>query len=220
MAASSSSDGLVTDTFFLDDFAMRQWDDPNYGGTKIDFPKADFVKRVHDAHKSGDAPLVDGYAPFCKHVFVPNFIPGTKVGAIEITKDNEHLLRSGYSARSDAELPVLTRWFPQEKVDVPDATWLDVILYSREQLELERAAVPSKGGSPATARRAVGDHLRQGPDGELRVPDDANHDHEEHTDRGGRKRSAHRQSSVREKRGVPSETRAAGQGRHAQRGVN
>ena len=70
MAASSSSDGLVTDTFFLDDFAMRQWDDPNYGGTKIDFPKADFVKRVHDAHKSGDAPLVDGYAPFCKHVFV------------------------------------------------------------------------------------------------------------------------------------------------------
>ena len=147
-SASSSSDGLVTDTFFLDDFAMRQWDDPNYGGTKIDFAKADFVKRVHDAHKSGDAPLVDGYAPFCKHVFVPNFIPGTKVGAIEITKDNEHLLRSGYSARSDAELPVLTRWFPQEKVDVPDATWLDVILYSREQLELERAAVPSKGARP------------------------------------------------------------------------
>ena len=77
-----------------------------------------------------------------------------------------------------------------------------------------------KGGSPATAGRAVGDHLGQGPDGELRVPDDANHDHEEHTDRGGRKRSAHRQSSVREKRGLPSETRAAGQGRHAQRGVN
>ena len=143
MASSPSSSGLVTDTFFLDDFAMRQWDDPNYGGTKIDFDKAAFVARVHDAHASGEAPLVDGYAPFCKHVFVRNFVPGTKVGAVEITPDNEHLLRSGYSARSDAELPVLTRWFPQEKIDVPDATWLDVILYSREQLELERAAVPS-----------------------------------------------------------------------------
>ena len=143
-----NASGLVTDTFFLDDFAMRQWDDPNYGGTKIDFDKAAFVARVHDAHKSGEAPLVDGYAPFCKHVFVRNFVPGTKVGAVEITPDNEHLLRSGYSARSDAELPVLTRWFPQEKIDVPDATWLDVILYSREQLELERAAVPSKALPP------------------------------------------------------------------------
>ena len=148
MASSPSSSGLVTDTFFLDDFAMRQWDDPNYGGTKIDFDKAAFVARVHDAHKSGESPLVDGYAPFCKHVFVRNFVPGTKVGAVEITPDNEHLLRSGYSARSDAELPVLTRWFPQEKMHVPDATWLDVILYSREQLELERAAVPSKQARP------------------------------------------------------------------------
>ena len=220
MASSPSSSGLVTDTFFLDDFAMRQWDDPNYGGTKIDFDKAAFVARVHDAHASGEAPLVDGYAPFCKHVFVRNFVPGTKVGAVEITPDNEHLLRSGYSARSDAELPVLTRWFPQEKIDVPDATWLDVILYSREQLELERAAVPSKA-APAAPGRAVGDHLGQGPDRGLRVPDDAHHDHEERAGQGrGRERGADRSSGVREERRVPSETRAARQGGLAQRGVS
>jgi hypothetical protein len=53
------------DTFFLDEFALRQWDDPNYGGTRISHDKADFVARVHAAYKAG-APLHDGYAPFCK----------------------------------------------------------------------------------------------------------------------------------------------------------
>ena len=147
MATSSDDAGLVGDVFFLDEFAMRQWDDPAYGGTRINFDKAEFVKRIHEAH-AGGAGLVDGYAPFCKHVFVPNFIAGTKVGAIPITEENQHLLRSGYSARSDAELPVLTRWFPEEKVEIPEATFLDIILYSREQLELERSAMASKQERP------------------------------------------------------------------------
>ena len=144
---SSGDPSLCGDVFFLDEFAMRQWDDPKYGGTRIDFDKAEFVRRVHEAHAAG-APLVDGYAPFCKHVFVPNFVPGTKVGAIPITPENEHLLRSGYSARSDAELAVLTRWFPADKVDIPDATYLDVILYSREQLVKERSAMAAKEERP------------------------------------------------------------------------
>ena len=143
---SSGDPSLCGDVFFLDEFAMRQWDDPKYGGTRIDFDKAEFVRRVHEAHAAG-APLVDGYAPFCKHVFVPNR-PGTKVGAIPITPENEHLLRSGYSARSDAELAVLTRWFPADKVDIPDATYLDVILYSREQLVKERSAMAAKEERP------------------------------------------------------------------------
>lgn len=32
------------------------------------------------------------YAPFCKHLFVPNFTDA-KVGAILITEHNRHLLR-------------------------------------------------------------------------------------------------------------------------------
>jgi len=143
MSSSYSADGLCGDVFFLDEFAMRQWDDPAYGGTRVDFDKAEFTRRIHDAH-AGGAGLVDGYAPFCKHVFVPNFIPGLKVGAIEITEENAQLLRSGYSARSAAELPVLTRWFPADQVQIPDAKFLDVILYSRAQLELERSAMASK----------------------------------------------------------------------------
>ena len=147
MATEASDDGLVTETFFLDEFAIRQWDDERYSGTRISFDKAAFVRKIQEAHSSGRSPLVDGYAPFCKHVFVPNFV-GAKVGNVEITKANAHILKSGYSARSDAELAVLTRWFQASDVEAPEATHLDVILYSREQLELERAAVPSKGARP------------------------------------------------------------------------
>ena len=98
----------IGDTFFLDEFALRQWDDPSYGGTRISYSKEEFVNRVHEAHSSGSAPLVDGYAPFCKHVFVPNFV-GAKVGALGITDANRHLLQSGYTKRRPEELAVLTR---------------------------------------------------------------------------------------------------------------
>ncbi len=33
------------DVFFLDAFALRQWDDADYSGTRIACDKADFVKR-------------------------------------------------------------------------------------------------------------------------------------------------------------------------------
>ena len=53
--------------------------------------------------------LVDGYAPFCKHIFVRNFV-GARLGAMQITDANRHLLQCGYSRRRPEELPVLTRW--------------------------------------------------------------------------------------------------------------
>jgi len=87
---------------------------------------------------------VDGYAPFCKHVFVKNFV-GAKLGALEITDSNRQLLKSGYTRRRAEELPVLTRWFPEAAVvPVPEARHLDIILYSREQLVEEYKAMPSK----------------------------------------------------------------------------
>jgi hypothetical protein len=99
---------LHGDTFFLDTFAVRQWDDPNYSGTRLACDKRDFVRRVHEHFKAGGGVLVDGYAPFCKHVFVPNFA-GAKLGALAITDQNRGLLRSGYSRRRPDELAVLTR---------------------------------------------------------------------------------------------------------------
>lgn len=73
------------------------------------------MDRVHELFKEQGSVLVDGYAPFCKHVFIPNEW-GCRVGALLITDENRHLLRSGYSKRRPEELAVLTRWFPADMV--------------------------------------------------------------------------------------------------------
>ena len=43
-----------------------------------------------------------------------------------------------------------SRWFPAHALDrVPEAKYLDIILYSREQLVKEHRAMPSKGDADA-----------------------------------------------------------------------
>ena len=59
---------------------------------------------------AGASGLKEGYAPFCKHLFVENFTD-TACAYAEITPENEQFLRSGYSARNERELPVLARYF-------------------------------------------------------------------------------------------------------------
>lgn len=66
-----------------------------------------------------------------------------------ITAENEHLLKSGYAARTDKELPVLQRWFPEGTIEPPQAKYLDVILYSREQIRKENAAMGEDSNSDA-----------------------------------------------------------------------
>jgi Protein of unknown function (DUF3228) len=122
----------------IDPFAMRQFTDPNYAGSKISYPPQEFEDKINEHLHSG-APLCEGYAPFCKHLFIPNFanVPGA---IVKISEDNEHLLRTGYEARTATELPVLLRWFTVGSVSAPTAAFLDIILYSREQIRLENAA--------------------------------------------------------------------------------
>jgi hypothetical protein len=130
------------DVFFLDEFADRQWDDPDFSGTRFSCDKKEFVDRVHQAaQEQGGAGLVDGYAPFCKHVFIPNEYDDVTVSAVEITDENRRLLETTYARRRPEEFAVLTRYFPADKVTAPRAAWLDVILYSREQLVKEHAAL-------------------------------------------------------------------------------
>lgn len=72
---------------------------------------------------------------------MPNFV-GAKINYLEITPENEGLMRSGYDARTEQELPVMVRWFPAETAgEPPVATFLDVILYSRDQIRKETAAM-------------------------------------------------------------------------------
>lgn len=86
---------------------------------------------------------LDGYAPFCKLHVHRNWTPA-RCMAVPITEGNRQHLRSGYEARTPAELPVLVRWF--EGVEAPVATYLLVILYSREQLLREGTPIAADWG--------------------------------------------------------------------------
>lgn len=117
-ASRSGSARLMSTTFVLDKFCIRQFDDPEYTGTRIEFEKAAFAQTINEMYDSGKCSLVDGYAPFCKHLFVPNFVKA-KENYLAITPENEGLMRSGYDARTELELPVLVRWFPLETAPEP-----------------------------------------------------------------------------------------------------
>ena len=96
-------------------------------------------------HLNTQAPLkvLDGYAPFCK-LHVHRNWTATRCLTVPITTENQHLLRSGYEARSKSELPVLVRWF--ENVEPEIANYLVVILYSREQMEKEGDRIRGEWG--------------------------------------------------------------------------
>ncbi len=119
-------------------FASRHFDSTFKGTKVLELSAEELVKLANKAIAEG-AVLVDGYAPFCKHLFLPN-ASATKAGVARITTENQHLLRSGYESRRPEELPVLQRWF--EGIGAPRAKFLDLILYSREQLEKEDKSKP------------------------------------------------------------------------------
>ena len=137
--------------FVIDPFAFKQFDaNIAYEGTRVEYDKQAFEAKINELFASGDYPLVDGYAAFCKHLFVPNFA-GVKNNVLVVTPENEGRLRSGYEARTAQELAVLTRWFPKDGADEPTvARYMDIILYSREQINKEAAAM-GREEEPTTA---------------------------------------------------------------------
>jgi len=130
----------------LDPFAFRHWDDPQYHGARIsDMNKDDFMLHLKDYIEKNGGFMncsVEGYAPFCRHIFMPN-CTSAQVDAIEITESVEKFIRTGYLARRSDELPVLCRWIKSSDIPggVPKAAFLDLIFYSREQLILEAQAM-------------------------------------------------------------------------------
>jgi hypothetical protein len=129
----------------LTDFAAgRHFNNPDFGGTQIPGNPLFFMRALEMAPGKDDT-LVDGYAPFCKHLFVENFTEAL-CGVRKITPENEHLLRTGYHARRDDELPVLTRWFDSGDVKRVFAPYLDIILYSASQLKEEGLDIDGEWG--------------------------------------------------------------------------
>jgi hypothetical protein len=122
----------------LDPFCFRQFE-ASAGAARLDYDKDEFTQRVNDFYlqvkdKGG---LKDGYAPFCKHLFIENFTSAYST-SIEITPENEKFLKSGYNARRENELAVLERWFEKAALEKEGAfkeskaEYLDIILYSKE----------------------------------------------------------------------------------------
>ena len=55
----------------LDEFSFRQFDKAKAGLSFIDFDKESFATKIQESYDSDEAVVLkDGYAPFCKHVFV------------------------------------------------------------------------------------------------------------------------------------------------------
>lgn len=139
-----TSSAVVEKALVVDPFCFRQFsengDSHTYGGTVFQLSIAEFETIVNLRY--AESSLEDGYAPFCKHLFVENDFTDVVVNVLPITSENESQLRSKYEARNDKELPVLTRWFPFEAMgsELPKAKYLDLILYSREQINQENAA--------------------------------------------------------------------------------
>ena len=150
VARSMATMAALKPALVVDPFCLRQFDESSGKTPFVGLAVADFEARVNAAYEArgGDACLVDGYAPFCKHLFVENFA-GCVGSVLEVTAENEALLRSGYSARTEKELAVLQRWFPKEAVEAPATKFLDVILYSRAQIRKENEAMGEDSGSDA-----------------------------------------------------------------------
>jgi Protein of unknown function (DUF3228) len=151
---------VVIDPFCYRQFAENESSSKSYSGTVFSNSMEEFTRIVNERFSEGL--LQDGYAPFCKHLFLSNDFTDAKVNVLPITAENQHLLRSRYEARNEKELPVLTRSFPRELLLIASssvegtnsiqqphtAKYLDLILYSREQIEKENAAM--NGGGDAS----------------------------------------------------------------------
>lgn len=124
----------------ITDFALKHWEDG--ASTRI---VGLTPEELVDLCNRSDAPLTEGYAPFCKHLFLQN--PSeTRAAFAPITDETRPYLISGYLARRDGERAVLERWF--EGMEAPRAIWLDVILYSHDQLLAEARDYPNEQPVP------------------------------------------------------------------------
>jgi hypothetical protein len=103
----------------ITDFAKRHFDS-KFGGTKIlDFTPEDFERilitnintlNLIPTTEYSTERILPGYADFCKLVVVKNFT-NARTGTLPITLDNYQYLRTGFSSRTEKELPVMDRWF-------------------------------------------------------------------------------------------------------------
>lgn len=132
------------------EFGRRHFEKKS-GGTKItDLSVEEFEREINvyvdSCYFDEESPVLDGYAPFCKLISIENFT-NAKIGTMPITLENYQYLRSGYSARTEKELPILSRWF-ELPLPAPKADYLMVVVYSKEQIDKEGRMLEGEGNNP------------------------------------------------------------------------
>ena len=85
----------------LEKFAFRLFD-PQKTKNYINCSKDEFVNKVNELFTS-TSQLKDGYAPFCKHIFITNFVKGYKAAYVQITPENEKLIKTKYASKLNQE---------------------------------------------------------------------------------------------------------------------
>ena len=97
-AMSSTSTGPF---IVMDPFCLRSFAQSNSSSTYINSSADDFVQRVNAHYKQqctssgdGDDVLKAGYAPFCKHIFMPNHLTDLHSAYLPVTDDNRQHLQS------------------------------------------------------------------------------------------------------------------------------
>jgi len=111
---SAASKVMVVDPFCFRQFSEHEASQ-TYGGTIFEQTVTEFEDIVNSRYIS-DSQLQDGYAPFCKHLFLKNDFTQAKVNVLPLTEENEVFVRTEYQARNDKELPILQRFIPLEKI--------------------------------------------------------------------------------------------------------
>ena len=142
-STSSSEKNLVVDPFCFRQFAETDAS-KSYGGTVFDLSISEFEDIVNNRYEESN--LKDGYAPFCKHIFLVNDFTDARVNVLPLNEKTIPLVRTSYEARNDKELPVLQRFIPIDLIEggptqLPIAKYLDLILYSREQIQKENTSM-------------------------------------------------------------------------------
>jgi hypothetical protein len=99
----SASKALVVDPFCFRQFSESE-SSKSYGGTVFPISIAEVEDIVNFRYDESN--LQDGYAPFCKHIFIENDFTDAQVNVLEITPENVHFLRTKYETRNDKEVPV------------------------------------------------------------------------------------------------------------------
>lgn len=132
----------------LTNFVKRQWK-KDFSGTKLhninenvilDIANDDLNEHIIIDHKSWN---------FCKYLIIDNsfYQLDINVASIKIDHTIWHYIETDYSSRNPSELAILSRFvrFPKGiNYKMPQAKYIGLILYSKEQLEKEYLVNPSQ----------------------------------------------------------------------------